>query len=358
MRTIDFGPELTTNEDRTYRGSRFSEVRDAIFANPYYGAVWPGPGDESIPRAKVTNRSVFAGILPFGKPFFFGQAAARTVDSHADLRWGADGKGFRRLVHPNGICLTGLWEITEETPYSGYFVKGKEALIVGRYSTCCTETRRGHTRSLSLVGKLFPTTDQEHKEPLRTANFITQQDFGGDHTDYINDAETRNAPDTSFWRRGSGIPILLLTGIVLMRADKEATIRQLHEIAELGRLPNQPMCAPKFMRLVVASDQPRIEGEELDFRDEILAQIYDPGDPTPRRTLTFHIEVTDEGWVRGAQILVRRTFKNWHRIGKITFEKAVASVNGDRVIHFHHAHWRGDRNDPATAVRVNERRVA
>ncbi|MEY2558635.1 MAG: hypothetical protein QOE34_2060 [Verrucomicrobiota bacterium] len=357
MNTTDFGPELTTNEDRTYRGSRFAEVRDAIFANPYYGKVWPGPGDESIPRAEVTNRSVFAGILPFGKPFFFGQAARRTVDAHGDLRWGADRKGFRRLLHPNGICLTGLWEITEKTTYSGYFARGSEALIVGRYSTCCTETRRGHSRSLSLVGKLFPTTDEEHKEPLPTANFITQQDFGGDYTDYINDAETRNAPDTSFWRRGSGIPILLLTGIVLMRADKEATIRQLHEIAELGKPADLPGRAPKFMRLVVDADQPRIEGEELDFRDEILAQIYDPGDPTPRRTLTFHIEVTDEGWVRGAQIVVRRTFKNWQRIGKITFDKAVASVNGDRVIHFHHALWRDKRDDPETTVRVNERRV-
>jgi hypothetical protein len=358
MRTIDFGPELTTNEDRTYRGSRFSEVRDAIFANPYYGPVWPGRGHESIPRAKVTNRSVFAGILPFGKPFRFAQAVARTVDSNADLRWGADGKGFRRLLHPNGVCLTGLWEITEETSHSGYFAKGSRALIVGRYSTCCTETRRGHTRSLSLVGKLFPTTDPDHEEPLCTANFFTQQDFGGDRTDYINDAETRNAPDTSFWRRGFfGIPIILLTGLVFMRLDKEPTIRQLYEIAELGKSATKPTRPPRFMRLVVDPDQPRIEGEELDFRDEVLAQIYEPDDPTPQRMLTFHIEVTDEGSVRGPRLFERRTFKDWRPIGKITFDKAVASFNGDHVIHFHHASWREDRNDPATATRVNERKL-
>ena len=29
-----FGTEQVTEEDRTYEGSRFSEVRDAIFANP------------------------------------------------------------------------------------------------------------------------------------------------------------------------------------------------------------------------------------------------------------------------------------------------------------------------------------
>ena len=32
----------------------------------------------------------------------------------------------------------------------------------------------------------------DHAEPLRTANFISQQDIGGDHTDFINDADIRN----------------------------------------------------------------------------------------------------------------------------------------------------------------------
>ena len=57
-------------------------------------------------------------------------------------------------------------------------------------------------RSLSLVGKLYPTLDPNHAEPLRTASFITQQDLGGERRDYINDAELRNAPDTRAWRRG------------------------------------------------------------------------------------------------------------------------------------------------------------
>ena len=105
------------------------------------------------------------------------------LDSGADLRWGPDRKGVRRIVHPNGVCLIGRWEITEDTGYSGYFAKGSTALAVARYSTCCTETRRGHTRSLSMVGKLFPTTDPEHAAPLRTANFMTQDDIGGDDTD-------------------------------------------------------------------------------------------------------------------------------------------------------------------------------
>jgi hypothetical protein len=356
MESDYFGTEQFTDEDRAYKGSRFSEVRDALFANPYQ-KVWGGNGEPPFPTYEVTLRSVLRGILPFGRPYFFRQAVERTVDSHADLRWGADGKGFRRLLHPNGVCLTGLWEITEETEYSGYFRKGSRALIIGRYSTCCTETRRGHARSLSLVGKLYPSTDPNHAEPLLTASFITQQDIGGEHTDYINDAELRNAPDTRAWRRGAGVPILLVTGVLLQRADKEPSHRQLYAIAELGKANDEPTRTPQFMRLRVASEQPRIEGEALDFRDEIMAQIFDKGDPLPKRTLTFHIEVTDEGSTRGIPLFQRRTFEHWRHIGKLTFDNAVISYNGDFVIHFNHPTWRGDRNNPSTATRMNGRKV-
>jgi hypothetical protein len=351
-----FGTEQVTDEDRAYRGSRFSEVRDAIFANPYQ-RVWGGAGEPPLPVYNVNLPGVLRGILPFGPPHFFAQAVARAVDARSDLRWGLDRKGFRRIIHPNGICLTGLWEISEQTPYSGYFQRASRALVVGRYSTCCKETRRGHERSLSLVGKLFPTTDPSHSEPLRTANFITQEDIGGDRTDYINDAELRNAPNTTSWRRGFGVPVLLVEAIFFGKIDKEPTQRQLYQIAELGKPAGDPTRAPAFMRLLVDPAQPRIAGEALDFRDEIMAQIFDRGDPVAKRTLTFHIEVTDDGATRGPNFLQRRSFANWKRIGRLTFDNAVASYNGDFVIHFTHPTWRGDRNDPSTATRVNERKV-
>jgi hypothetical protein len=351
-----FGAEAITQEDRAYGGSRFSEVRDALLANPYQ-KVWGGDGQPPLPGYEVTLSSVVRGILSFGKRYLFRQATERAVDSHADLRWGPDGKGFRRLLHPNGVCLTGLWEITEETKYSGYFRKGSRALVVGRYSTCCTETRRGYTRSLALVGKLFPTTDPNHPNPLRSASFITQQDIAGEHTDYINDAELRNATDVHFWRRGTGVPVLLITGALFGRVDKEPTQRQLYQIAELGKADSEPTRSPQFMRLLVAPEQPKIEGEALDFRDEIMAQIFNKGDATPKRTLTFFIEVTDDGSTRGTQAVQTRTFSNWQRIGKMTFNNAVVSYNGDFVLHFNHPTWRGDRNDPSTATRVNGRKV-
>jgi len=102
MKPEYFGAESITEEDRAYEGSRFSEVRDALFANPYQ-RVWGGDAEAALPVYKVTLSSVLRGILPLGKRYLFRQATERAVDSHADLRWGPDGKGFRRLLHPNGV---------------------------------------------------------------------------------------------------------------------------------------------------------------------------------------------------------------------------------------------------------------
>jgi hypothetical protein len=348
-------PEQFTAEDRGYGGSRFSDVVEALFANPYQ-QVWGAAGQPPLPVGQVTFRSVVGGILPFASSLFQ-RASERTLDSGADLRWGTDRKGFRRLVHPNGVCLIGEWRIVEETGYSGYFSKGSTALVVARYSTCCTETRRGRTRSLALVGKLFPTTDPRHTQPLRTANFITQEDIGGADTASINDVELRNAPDTTASRRGLAAPLLLFIGFVFSLVDKRPSIRQVYPIAELGKPAGVPTRSPEFMRLLVASDQPRIDGVDLDFRDEIMAQLFDRGDPVPRRRLTFTIEVTDQGTTTGPAFKERRTFRDWRSIGSLTFDNAVISYNGDSVLHFHHPTWRENRNDPATATRIDGRKV-
>ncbi len=174
-----FGAEQVTEKDRAHRGSRFAEVRDAVFANP----VPEGLGRRR--RAGVADLRSHARRRPAGggaiQPVVpLSPGSRQSCRFPCRFALGADRKGFRRIIHPNGICLTGLWEISEPTPYSGYFRKDSRALLVPRYSTCCRETRRGRTRSLSMVGKLFPTTDPNHGEPLHAASFITQQDLRGD----------------------------------------------------------------------------------------------------------------------------------------------------------------------------------
>jgi hypothetical protein len=208
-----------------------------------------------------------------------------------------------------------------------------------------------------MVGKLFPTADPDHAAPLRTANFMTQDDIGGEDTEFINDIELRNAPNTTVARRGLGAPTLLHTGVTFEKVDQKPTIRQLYPIAELGKPAGTPTRAPQFMRLLFDAAQPRVEGDRLDFRDEVMAQIFDRGNPTPRRTLTFHIELTDDGETSGTQLEEKRTFRNWQRVGRLVFDNAVVSYNGDFVIHFSHPTWREDRNDPATATRIGGQKV-
>jgi hypothetical protein len=82
-----FGIEAITDEDRAYGGSRFSDVREALFANPYQ-RIWGAEGEPPLPVHPVTLSSLLYGIPPFGPPYVFRQATERAVDSAADLRWG------------------------------------------------------------------------------------------------------------------------------------------------------------------------------------------------------------------------------------------------------------------------------
>ncbi len=350
------GPQGLTEDDRSYTGARYADVKTALLENPYQ-KVWGADGNEPFPVYIVTIGQAYQGFFPGGRPDRLRTASARTIDSRADLRWGEDRKGFRRILHPNGICLFGQWAIREDNPYSGYFKKGSQGVIIARFSPN-TKTRRGESKSLSMVGKIYPTTDENHSDPLVPAHFFTQQDFGNERTRYLNDAEMRNAPNTTSFRRGLEALILLRQLMVFRSVDKTQDVRQLHEIAELGKPESEPTKAPEFMQLKMTQGQPRIEGgDDLDFRDEIYAHIFDRGDPRPKRTLCFDIFTSNRGRSKGFSAFKRVIVENWQKIGEITFDHCVASYNGDHVIHFHHPNWRDDRNDPATTVRVGGKRV-
>ena len=344
-RIMPLGEQGVVLEDRQYTGSTFHEVRDAVMAEPYYGSTWGESGQKPLPSYPTTFETVAQGLFSLSKRFLFKDAATRTIASHADLRWGGPGKmGVQRLVHPNGICLAGIWSISEETGYTGFFANGAKGLVIARYSSGLS-ARRGEARTLSMVGKLYPTTNPDQKD--RTASFITQEDLGGSYTPSIHGALLRNAPSISPLRRGFGLGTLLLTVFAFFRVDLRATIRQLYEVAELGKPPGTATRCPKFMQLKIVS--PQIGGDEdtADFRDEVLSQIYDRGDARKQRDLVFQIQVSDKGEVRG---FLNKTLMDadWKPIGTITFDKAAASYNGDFVIHFHHPKWRADRNDPTS----------
>jgi hypothetical protein len=339
-----FGAEHTTAADREPRLSSVREIRDALYRSRYY-LTWGDRGEPPLPTYEVTLWRTLRGIF---KHWHFQNAAVRTVEAKADMRWGHDGRGFRRLLHPNGVCLIGRWKIdadSERTDLTGYFAPGKEGLLVARYSTCCTETRRGRYRSLSMVGNIYPTLNpEEHCAP---ASFITQQDIGGEKTEYLDEAILRNTPNTTPWNRGHGVPVLMLTAFVLFRADKSPTARQVYPIAELGHTGQAH--APQFLAFQPQKDQPRFGGADLDFRDEVLSQIYNPGDLEPRREWKFDIRVSEEG--RSHLLGFYQPVKNWKKIGTITFQEAFASYNGDFVFHVQHPPWRNQQDNGNTIAR-------
>jgi hypothetical protein len=348
------GPQEMTAEDRSYRGSRYAEVRKALYANPYRGGIAgqePGP----LPMFKSTIRNAWRGLLSGENKFR--QASARSVDSRADLRWGPDGKGWRRIIAPNGICVMGSWEITEDNPYTGYFTKGSRGLTIGRFSSDGNETRRGQRRSISLGMKIYPTMDADHSTPLVPASVIVQEDLGGMRTDYLNDAELVNAPSVHAYRRGIYFLIMLRAGPIFQRLDKVGDSRQVFEVAELGKPPAVQTVAPEHMLFKMTPGQRQIEGRHLDFRDEIYGHLFNPGDVQPTGVIEFDISVSSYGRKTGVQGLSRVAVQDWQRIGRLRFTEAVASYNADHVIQFHHPGWRDDRNDPSTNVRVNEIRV-
>ena len=171
---VDIGSEQFNEDDRRYSGSRFREVVDALFANPYQ-SVWGRAGEPPLPIQDVTIRSVFGGLLQRATAPRFERASERTLDSGADLRWGPDRKGFARLLHPNGVCLAGRWEITEDTPYSGYFARGRTALVVARYSSGAGGPLRGS--SASSFRQRIPII-RRHSEPRTSSHRRTSAGHG------------------------------------------------------------------------------------------------------------------------------------------------------------------------------------
>lgn len=354
-------PEPSTAGDRQApmlpddaRHESYADIHAALFdpavSRPYY-EVWGGTGERPLPIYKTTLATLVAGALaPRNRGVFaMLSAARRTLRTRGDLRWGVDRNGFRRLVHPMGVCLAGTWRIDPNGPatgYSGFFARGSEGRVIARYSLGGNQPKGGHARSLGLVGKVFPQEDAADGVTPR-AHFITQEDLGGAYTRSVADATLTNSPPVSLLMRGSGIFGFLAVVHALTLSDEQPSERQLYELAELGKPAGTATKCPRFLRLTTAPDTVRADG--ADFRDEILGAIYDPGDPRRKRTLVFAIEVSDTGERTIFQTLVGQ--EPWQRIGTLAFTEAAVSYNGDFVVHFHHPPWRTNRNDPASVAR-------
>ncbi|WP_197489289.1 hypothetical protein [Planctomyces sp. SH-PL14] len=238
---------------------------------------------------------------PFRLITFCNHSARNLIDKRDLLPY------FDKLIHANGICHAGTWEITEESPYSGFFAKGSKGLLLARLSVAGLTVSPGTRRAFGIAGKLFPTMD--HDEQVYPANFVTVSHLSGDRSNYVIDIPVTNRPTIGL----DPLANLINRGIFRLM-DRRPGFRQLHPISMLGLGPKDPVSTPTLMMLRAPDSLPRVKAK--DFREELRVKNY------PNGELIFEILVRES------------TDKAWNRIGRITFTDDIVSESGDKRLHF------------------------
>jgi hypothetical protein len=289
-----------------YTGSSFRAVWDQVASDPY----------ARLPEDKVTVDSFYdvmtSHILA---------ASKRTLTDRSDLLpW------FQKLIHPNGICLAGTWNITADTPYTGYFRKGSRGLVVLRASTGMSEIHRDQYRTFGMAAKLFPTLDPD--AVVETANVTLTEDLGGRKRDHFLDAESTNDILQIAPTGAAHLGTLVALAHAFTTAEKTPSIpqtlfRQVYSIGEAGEADPTAARSPVWLRIRGASDVPRVLAD--DFRDELRLARYPQG-------LRFEIAAADEG--------TRLTKKVWKVIGTIDITAEAVSESCDHRLHFAHLPFR------------------
>ena len=283
-----------------YSGSKLKDVWTEIRSNPY----------RRLPQETVSVTKFFS----WGTNLL-AQSAKRTIADGSDLL-----PRFNKLVHPNGICFRGTWNMTESSPYTGYFEQGKQAVLIARASSALSETTAGNYRGFGLAVKLYPTDNPNHFFPLKPANFFVIDDLGGTLTRSYLDAPMTNEPALSI--RASSIfiaPIAAAAQAAFTAADKNPGIRQLYPVAEMGLRPLQRAVSPKYLK-VIGSPLMRRNGI-ADFRDELNVNLYGGA-------LDFDVLVSEA------------KAGPFTKVGYIEFLESVASDSCDHKVHFPHPKFR------------------
>jgi hypothetical protein len=284
-----------------YTGSRAADVWAQVASDPY----------SSLPHESVTLGKFFSWTQNKLK-----DAAIRTISDESDVL-----PRFDKLVHPNGICLRGTWNITESSQYTGYFEQGRRGVLIARASVALSDTTAGSFRGFGLAGKLYPTSDPDHVDPLKTASFFVIDDLGGTMATHYMDAQLTNEPALTI--HPSEALYLATVGGAAQSAFKAADInpgrRQVYPIAELGVADTSTAVTPRWM-MIRGAEGARFD--QADFRDE-LATALKAGPVT-------------------MNILVSEDKTSWSTIGFIEFDDGVASDSCDHRLHFHHPKFRTD----------------
>jgi hypothetical protein len=306
-------PASSFASSQIYEGASFKEVWQVIEDQGFTPqtkieqkefAVYQS---SKLPQYPVTMSSLFAnGDSELRRD------AVRTTTERFDY--------YDRLpkkLHPNGVCVSGVWNITKATKYTGMLATSSKGLFIGRVSVAMGDTLAGEDRGFGIAGKVFPTLNEN--EVVATGNFFTVDVLTGTKLDKALNAKTTNEPEAGF--KLSLIGLGLKIGAALSSADNNPGFRPLTQVASAGAEAGAVLSQPKWIRLRVPREIKR--NKQDDFRNEILTAVNE------NSGLKYLIEVSNETKDRNAS-------SGWVEIGEIIVDQAVVSYGCDRRLHFSH----------------------
>ena len=298
------------NVQANYEGSHVNEVWNIVEEKPY----------SELSEVKVNMKR----LKKWGKSKL-AQSANRTINNRNDTL-----DYFEKLVHANGSCLLGTWNIDKENEYSGYFEKGSNGIIISRASVALSHAMKGKKRSFGLAGKIYPTTDLFHSQKLETANFFTMDDLGGTKApsffgeEFTNELKVSVSIGSIFLIR-----VAAFVSKVFKKIDSNPGLRQLWQISNLGLEEGLESSTPMWMKLSTSQSMESLSSAK-DFREELIQNLRS------NSVLSFDIEVA------GKMNQGSEQKKNFKKIGTITYKEVVNSEGCDHRLHFNHPKLRSD----------------
>lgn len=267
-----------------YQGTTFRAVKEAAFSGPY---------TRPLPCHRGVGPSTVLQLF---------NDAARNLHDKRDIR-----PRYDKLIHANGVCYAGTWEIDTDSPYTGYFANGSRGLLIARASVAGPFIEQGHARSFGFGVKVFPTLDPD--EWVWPGNLVAVSNLSGSRARHVLDIEPTNYPQIGWNPAGN-----LINRVIFRLMDTRPGYRQLFPISTLGVRPGAPVVTPDLLLLRPAAGTPRIDAK--DFRDEIRIANY------PGGRLVYDILVKDFGDT------------DWTRLGSMTFTEDTVSEGSDKQLHF------------------------
>jgi hypothetical protein len=285
IKTLQLIPErrIRDIDSFEYHGTTYAAVKEAAFSGPY----------TELPYHKGVGLSTFLQLI---------NDSTRNMHDRRDIR-----PHYDKLIHANGICYAGIWEIDRPSPYTGYFAKGSRGLLIARASVAGIFIKQGARRALGIGGKIFPTLDPN--QWVWPGNFVAVSHLSGSRAKHILDIEMFNYPSI-----GLDPTANLINRVIFRLVDTRPGYRQVYPISTLGLKPGDPVVTPDLMMLKVADGTPRVDAK--DFRDEMRLRNY----PGGRLVYDILVKSFDVG--------------PWTRLGSLTFTEDVISEGSDKRLHF------------------------